>query len=117
MSAQRLPQSDEAREIRALQIAAEPDFEANHDALYKAMLEAQSRIRVCPEPEYGLLVAKLTEARTAFEQHGRRIVKQVRCRSSLAGAELALNAQIAATEAKAERHREVDRDAQRRRNE
>jgi hypothetical protein len=100
-----------AEEILALQIAEDPDFLAKREVLYQAVVEAESKMRICAEPEYGLLVQAVTDARNAFAAQGVHWVHHVHCGNAEKAASLALANQQARDEVKAERHREVDRES------
>lgn len=103
-----------ADEILALQVAEDPDFLQKREVLYQAMIEAESKMRICAEPEYSRLVQAVTDARNAFASQGAHWVHHVHCGNAAKAASLALANQQARDEVKAERHAEVAKESIRR---
>jgi len=103
-----------AEEILALQIAEDPDFLKKREVLYQAMLDAQSKVKICPEPEYSQLVEAFAKAQNAFRNQGVKWVAHVHCGHALKSASLGLANQQAADNLKSERHAEVNKGAMRR---
>ena len=108
------PQTEQAKEILRLQILEDPDFVAKKDALWALVVEAQSKIRICPEPEYGILAANLAKAQNNYVNLGADWVAHVRGGALVRAIEHEQLVNVTTDDARVDRHNEVNREAMRR---